>query len=97
MKVDGATKELAFFSSRVGFLSHPHTGAAAEALQSKLKCLIRGTVGSASGPAMAMGIAAPEERFIFLLACLFCLALVLQVRSEAALQEPAVELNRVQS
>lgn len=54
VKVDGATKELVFFSSRVGFLTHPAPGEAEEALRSKLKFLVRGTVGSASGPALAM-------------------------------------------
>lgn len=54
VKVDGATKELVFFSSRVGFLTHPSVGEAEAAMRSKLKFLVRGTVGSASGPALAM-------------------------------------------
>ncbi len=54
MKVDGATKELVFFASRVGFLTHGLTGDGETALLSKLKCLVRGTVGSASGPSMAL-------------------------------------------
>ncbi|MEM6925444.1 MAG: aminotransferase class I/II-fold pyridoxal phosphate-dependent enzyme [Myxococcota bacterium] len=55
VKVDGATKELVFFASRVGFVSHVSGGEAADAaLRSKLKCVVRGTVGSASGPALAM-------------------------------------------
>jgi len=55
IKVDGATKELVFFSSRVGFVSHLTSGPGADAaLRSKIKFLIRGTVGSASGPALAM-------------------------------------------
>ena len=54
VKVDGATKELVFFSSRVGFVTHPGSEAAEEALRSKLKFLIRGSVGAASGPALAM-------------------------------------------
>lgn len=54
-KVDGATKELLFFSSRVGFLTHAETtGEAEEALLSKTKMIVRGTVGSPSGPAMAL-------------------------------------------
>lgn len=54
-KVDGATKELVFFSSRVGFLTWAGTSDAAEAaLTSKLKFLVRGTVGCASGPALAL-------------------------------------------
>lgn len=55
IKIDGATKELVFFSSRVGFLTHAGSDRSAEeALLSKLKFLVRGTVGSASGPALAM-------------------------------------------
>lgn len=54
LKVDGATKELLFFSSRVGFLTPAVSGEAATALLSKLKFVIRGTVGCASGPAMAL-------------------------------------------
>ncbi|MEQ1501617.1 MAG: aminotransferase class I/II-fold pyridoxal phosphate-dependent enzyme [Myxococcota bacterium] len=55
LKADAATKELMFFSSRVGFLTHTTTTAPAEvAMLSKLKYVIRGTVGSASGPALAM-------------------------------------------
>lgn len=55
IKSDAATKELVFFSSRVGFLTHTATDAGAEAaLGSKLKYVIRGTVGCASGPAMAL-------------------------------------------
>lgn len=62
VKIDGATKELAFFASRVGFLTFPHTTDEAEAaLESKLKCITRGTVGSASGPAMAVVTAALRE------------------------------------
>lgn len=54
IKVDGATKELLFFSSRVGFLTTPATGDAEAAMLSKIKFVIRGTVGCASGPAMAL-------------------------------------------
>jgi aspartate/methionine/tyrosine aminotransferase len=55
IKIDGATKELAFFASRVGFLTASLPSPEAEAaLESKIKCIIRGTVGSASGPALAM-------------------------------------------
>jgi aspartate/methionine/tyrosine aminotransferase len=53
-KVDGATKELFFFPSRIGFLTHSATGEAAKALLSKLKCVIRGTVGCPPGPSQAM-------------------------------------------
>jgi aspartate/methionine/tyrosine aminotransferase len=55
IKVDGATKELLFFSSRVGFVTHTaHTADADEAMLSKLKFVIRGTVGCPSGPALAL-------------------------------------------
>jgi aspartate/methionine/tyrosine aminotransferase len=54
-KVDGATKELLFFSSRVGFLTHASIGGEAEeAILSKMKIVIRGTVGSTSGQAMSL-------------------------------------------
>ena len=48
VKVDGATKELAFFGGRVGFLTFPLApdSPTATALESKLKCLLRATVGS---------------------------------------------------
>jgi aspartate/methionine/tyrosine aminotransferase len=59
IKVDGATKELVFFASRVGFLTFGQiAGDAEEALASKVKTVIRGTVGMASGPAMAMTLRA---------------------------------------
>jgi aspartate/methionine/tyrosine aminotransferase len=48
VKVDGATKELAFFGGRVGFLTFalPPESPAAAALESKVKGLLRATVGS---------------------------------------------------
>lgn len=48
VKVDGATKELSYFGGRVGFVTFglAHDGAAAVALESKLKCLIRAALGS---------------------------------------------------
>jgi len=61
IKVDGATKELVFFASRVGFLAHGLTGDAEAALESKLKCLVRGTVGSAPGPSLALVEAALRD------------------------------------
>jgi aspartate/methionine/tyrosine aminotransferase len=54
VKIDGATKELAFFASRVGFLTAALGEEAEAAWESKVKCIIRGTVGSASGPALTM-------------------------------------------
>lgn len=54
VKCDGATKQLVFFSSRVGFFTHTATGDAEEVLANKLKALVRATVGVASGPALAL-------------------------------------------
>lgn len=63
IKVDGATKELLFFGSRVGFITSTATGDADAALMSKWTCVIRGTVGAASGPALqlvARALASPD-------------------------------------
>lgn len=48
VKVDGATKEFSFFGGRVGFLTFPFEpdSPAAAALESKVKCLVRGGMGS---------------------------------------------------
>jgi len=48
VKVDGATKEFAFFGGRVGFLTfaQPPDSDIATALDSKVKTLVRATVGS---------------------------------------------------
>jgi len=48
VKLDGATKELSFFGGRIGFLTFPfeRDSAVATALESKVKCLTRATVGS---------------------------------------------------
>lgn len=55
LKVDGATKELLFFPSRIGFLAAGFDDAEAEAAwTSKLNGLVRGTVGSPPGPSQAM-------------------------------------------
>lgn len=48
IKIDGATKEFSFFGGRVGFITfglHMEPEAT-EALESKLKCLLRSTIGS---------------------------------------------------
>lgn len=52
IKVDGATKEFSFFGGRVGFLTFalPPDSAIAAALDSKVKCLVRATVGSPVAP-----------------------------------------------
>jgi aspartate/methionine/tyrosine aminotransferase len=48
VKVDGATKEFSFFGGRVGFVTfaQPPASDIAAALDSKVKCLVRATVGS---------------------------------------------------
>lgn len=48
VKVDGATKEFFFFGGRVGFLTfgYPPESPVMEALESKMMCLERSTVGS---------------------------------------------------
>lgn len=60
VKVDGATKELSFFGGRVGFLTFSAAaGSAAEAaLASKVKCLLRATVGSPVAASQAAVLAA---------------------------------------
>jgi len=54
VRLDGATKELLLFPSRVGFLTHNAPDAAAPALLSKLLCVSRGTVGAPPGPSQAV-------------------------------------------
>lgn len=54
LKVDGATKELLFFPSRIGFLSASLNEPAAAAWENKLNCVVRGTVGSPAGPTQTM-------------------------------------------
>ncbi|MFT4625362.1 MAG: aspartate/methionine/tyrosine aminotransferase [Myxococcota bacterium] len=61
VKVDGATKELLFFGSRIAFLTHTGSADACAALESKLKYVVRGTVGAVSGPAAAMVHAALQS------------------------------------
>ena len=48
VKIDGGTKEFSFFGGRVGFLTFPFAPGSevAEALESKVKCLVRSVVGS---------------------------------------------------
>lgn len=60
IKIDGATKELSFFGGRVGFLTFPAEpgSAAAAALESKVKCLLRATIGSPVAAGQAAVIAA---------------------------------------
>ncbi len=54
IKVDGATKELVFFASRIGFVTPSIAPDAADALESKVKYVLRATVGCPSGPAVAL-------------------------------------------
>lgn len=54
IKIDGATKELFFFPSRIGFFSAALPSEAEPALFSKLNCLVRGSVGSPPGPSQAL-------------------------------------------
>jgi len=56
VKVDGGTKELSFFGGRVGFLTfgfEPESDTA-ERLESKLRALVRATLGSAPATAQAV-------------------------------------------
>jgi len=48
IKIDGGTKEFSFFGGRVGFLTFPFEPQSdiAQALESKVKCLVRAVVGS---------------------------------------------------
>ncbi|MEM6457376.1 MAG: aminotransferase class I/II-fold pyridoxal phosphate-dependent enzyme [Acidobacteriota bacterium] len=55
IKVDGATKELAYFGGRVGFLTFGVASAdAVAALESKIKSLVRATVGSPCASSQAV-------------------------------------------
>ncbi|MDX1630718.1 MAG: aminotransferase class I/II-fold pyridoxal phosphate-dependent enzyme [Thermoanaerobaculia bacterium] len=60
VKVDGVTKELSFFGGRVGFLTFPFEpeSSVAEALESKVKCLLRGTLGSPVAVSQALSLRA---------------------------------------
>lgn len=54
LKIDGSTKELLFFPSRLGFLSASVTGPAEASFYDKVNAVIRGTVGSPPGPSQAV-------------------------------------------
>ncbi|MEJ2085168.1 MAG: aminotransferase class I/II-fold pyridoxal phosphate-dependent enzyme, partial [Acidobacteriota bacterium] len=60
VKVDGATKELSFFGGRVGFLTFPFEpeSPVASAIESKVKCLLRATVGSPVSTCQVVALAA---------------------------------------
>ena len=63
VKIDGATKELAFFGGRVGFLTFPFAaGSAVEAaLESKVKCLVRAGIGSPVAASQVVALQALES------------------------------------
>ena len=66
VKIDGATKEFGIFGGRVGFLTFPFApeSPAAEALESKVKCLSRATVGSPVSVSQMLLLAALENNRI---------------------------------
>lgn len=63
VKVDGATKEFDLFGGRVGFLTFPfaETSPSAAALESKVKCLTRATVGSPVAVSQVLLLAAMDD------------------------------------
>ena len=58
VKVDGATKELAFFGGRVGFLTFGLNREVAAPLVEKARSIARATVSSPAGPSQAVVLAA---------------------------------------
>ncbi len=63
VKVCGTTKELVFFSGRVGFLTFgmPQESPLMQAMESKVTSLIRSTIGSPVGPSQALALAALRD------------------------------------
>lgn len=61
IKVDGATKELAFFGGRVGFLTFAAGEAASDALNDKAIAICRATVSSLPGPSQQVVLRALEN------------------------------------
>jgi len=61
VKVDGATKELAFFGGRVGFLTFGLNREDSEPLIEKARAIARATVSSPPGPSQAVVLAALES------------------------------------
>jgi aspartate/methionine/tyrosine aminotransferase len=63
IKVDGATKELSLFGGRVGFLTFPFAADSevAQALDSKVMCLLRATLGSPVATAQIVLLQALRE------------------------------------
>jgi aspartate/methionine/tyrosine aminotransferase len=61
VKVDGATKELAFFGGRVGFLTFGLNQEVAAPLVEKARAIARATVSSPPGPSQAVVLAALQS------------------------------------
>ena len=61
VKIDGATKELMFFGSRVGFITFAASSDAAPAIEDKLKGCTRATVSSAPGISQALVLSALQD------------------------------------
>jgi aspartate/methionine/tyrosine aminotransferase len=62
VKVDGATKELLFFPSRIGYLTFDiEDDAGIAAIENKLNALVRGSVGGPPGPSQAIMMAALSD------------------------------------
>lgn len=61
VKVDGATKELCFFGGRVGFVTFGAAGAAADALDTKIKGMARANVSTAPAVSQALVLSALQN------------------------------------
>ena len=61
VKVDGATKEFAFFGGRVGFLTFGTSQEASDALEDKAIAIIRATVSSLPGPSQLVLLGALDS------------------------------------
>jgi len=61
VKIDGATKELAFFGGRVGFLTFATSQKAADALLDKAAAIARATVSSAPAPSQVAVLSCLES------------------------------------
>ena len=63
VKVDGCTKEIVFFGGRVAFVTFPFAPGSAigKALESKVKCLVRATIGSPVAISQELALAAISE------------------------------------
>jgi len=61
VKIDGATKELAFFGGRVGFLTFATDEGTGEALNDKATAIARATVSSLPGPSQQVVLRALKD------------------------------------